>query len=71
MEYKGKKFVWKPINRATRQKEVDDPHYGKIVTVIREETCDRLRISVDDFPECNGKIRRNQFLADKDELYFI
>ncbi len=69
MEYREEmKFVWKPINRATKQIETEHPHYGKIVIVIGAETLDRVRISVDDFPNCNDKEHVNQFVADKDEL---
>ena len=54
MEYiKGMRFIWKPINRATKEYETEHPHYGKSVTVIETETLDRVRISVDDFPNCN------------------
>lgn len=69
MEYKkGMKFIWNPINRATKTIEKSHPHCGKIVTVIRSETFDRIRISVDDFPNCNNRKHVNQFVADKDEL---
>lgn len=69
MEYlKGMKFIWNPINRVTKQIEKEHPHCGKVVTVIKEETLDRLRISVDDFPKCNWREQKNQFVADKDEL---
>ncbi|MFR2244228.1 MAG: hypothetical protein ACLS67_24195 [Anaerobutyricum soehngenii] len=43
-------------------------YFGKIVTVIGLETLDRVKISVDNFPQCNGRIFKNQFVADKDEL---
>lgn len=69
MKYeKGMKFVWKPINRATKQIDTDHFHCGKVVTVIGEETLDRVKISVDDFPNCNYRELKNQFVADKDEL---
>lgn len=69
MEYKkGMKFIWKPINRATKEVETNHPHYGKVITVIGVETLNRVRISVDDFPQCNWKEHKNQFVADKDEL---
>lgn len=69
MEYiKGSKFIWHPINRATKKVESEHPHCGKIVTVIGNETLNRIRISVDDFPECNDRIHVNQFVAEKDEL---
>ena len=64
----GKKFIWKPINRATGQQEINHVYFGKIVTVIGLETLDRVKISVDNFPQCNGRIFKNQFVADKDEL---
>ena len=68
-EYKnGDKFIWNPINRATKKIENLHPHCGKIVRVIGNETLDRVRISVDDFPECNYREHKNQFVADKDEL---
>lgn len=69
MEYiKGMKFIWKPINRATKKFDKVHPHYGKIVTVLKMDTLDRVRISVDDFPRCNWREQKNQFVADKDEL---
>lgn len=46
----GKKFIWKPINRATEQQEINHVYFGKIVTVIGLETLNRVKISVDDFP---------------------
>ena len=64
----GKKFIWKPINRATGQQEINHVYFGKIVTVIGLETLDRVKISVDNFPQWNGRIFKNQFVADKDEL---
>lgn len=64
----GKKFIWKPINRVTEQQEINHVHFGKIVTVIGLETLNRVKISVDDFPQCNGRIFKNQFVADQDEL---
>lgn len=64
----GKKFMWNPINRATKQVELENPHYGKIVTVISEDTLNRIWISVDDFAECNYSEHKNHFLANKDEL---
>lgn len=71
MRYVGMKFIWKPFNHDTKQDETEHPHYGKIVTVIGEETIDRLRVSVDDFPEMNGREKKNQFVVCKDELYYI
>lgn len=69
MQYvKGNKFIWKPINRATNTIEESHPHYNKTVTMISEETLNRVKISVDDFPQCNGREIKNQFCADKDEL---
>lgn len=69
LEYKeGMKFIWHPMNRATKQVEVEHPHCGKIVTVIGLETMDRVKVSVDDFPNCNDRKNANQFVADKDEL---
>lgn len=69
MEYKeGTKFKWKPINRATKRPNIEHSHYGKTVTVIGLETLDRIRISVDDFPQCNYRREKNQFIAEKDEL---
>ena len=65
----GKKFIWKPINRATRKAEEKHPHFGKIVTVIAPQTLGRVRISVDDFPNCNNRLNVNQFIAEKDELH--
>lgn len=65
----GNKFIWEPINRATRKTEVKHPHFGKIVTVIGSETLGRVRISVDDFPNCNDRLNVNQFVAEKDELH--
>lgn len=30
MEYKkGMKFIWKPINRATKEVETNHPHFGE------------------------------------------
>ena len=54
--------------RATGQQEINHVYFGKIVTVIGLETLDRVKISVDNFPQCNGRIFKNQFVADKDEL---
>lgn len=65
---KGKKFVWNPMNRATKQVETEHVHCGKTVSVISEDTLDRIWISVDDFPNCNDREHKNRFLADKDEL---
>lgn len=65
---KKKKFIWNPINRVTKQVEIEHPHYGKIVTMISEDTLDRIWISIDDFPECNYREHKNRFLAGKDEL---
>lgn len=69
MEYiKGMKFIWKPINRATKKFETEYPHYGKVVTLIGLEPLDRVRVSIDDFPNYNWKKSKNQFIAEKDEL---
>lgn len=69
MEYsKGNKFIWNPINRATNKVQESHPHYNKIVTMISEETLNRIKISVDDFPQCNHRELKNQFCADKEEL---
>lgn len=65
------KYIWKPINRATKQFETEHPHFGKVVTVIGNETLGRLRISVDDFPNCNDRKHVNQFVAEPDELIKI
>lgn len=64
---KGEKFIWKPINRATKQRETEHPHYGKRVTVIDVDYLDTVWVSVDDFPKVNDK-NANRFLAQKDEL---
>ena len=64
----GDKYIWNPINRATDEIDFDNYHCGKTVTVIGDETLDRVRISVDDFLECNNRRGKNQFVASKDEL---
>ena len=71
MYEKGMKFLWHPINRATNRVEEDHPHYNKIVTIISTETLNRIKISVDDFPQCNYRESKNQFFADKDELISV
>lgn len=55
-------------NLLIEQQEINHVYFGKIVTVIGLETLDRVKISVDNFPQCNGRIFKNQFVADKDEL---
>jgi len=51
-----------------------NPHYNKVATVL--EKPDRLglvKISIDDFPNCNHKEYHNQFYYDIEDLeeYYI
>lgn len=68
---KGAKFIWNPINRATKQVEIGNVHCGKVVTVIEIDSVrlGTIRISVDDdFPQCNWRESKNQFIAIADKL---
>ena len=49
-----------------------NPHYNKVVTIL--ELPDRLgliKVSIDDFPNCNHRDYHNQFYYNIDELEFI
>lgn len=67
----GDKYIWKPYNHATKSDDKDSVWYGHIVTVIEFDTHDRAWISVDDFPNCNYRERKNRFCADKAELFEV
>ena len=70
---KGNKFLWYPIDRGKGEVETEHPHYGKIVTVINIDSkrLETILISVDDFPQCNGREHKNKFLILSDELVVI
>ena len=67
----GDKYIWKPYNHATKNENTEHVWYGHIVTVIGFETLDRVWISVENFPNCNHRERKNRFCADKYELFEI
>lgn len=49
-----------------------NPHYNKIATVLKEP--DRLglvKVSIDNFPNCNHREYHNQFYYDIDELELL
>ena len=67
----GDKYIWKLYNHATKSDDTDHRWYGHVVTVIGFEPSGRVRISVDDFPDCNQRELKNRFMADKYELFDV
>ena len=67
----GDKFIWKPYNHAKKRYDAEHIWYGHIVTVIGFGTVDRVKISVDDFPDCNHRELKNRFCADVSDLFEI
>lgn len=61
--------IYKPINHITGEHDKDNVNYGKTVTIISGmDVLGNYRISVDDFPQCNGRKQKNWFYANEEEL---
>lgn len=67
----GKRYIWFPINHATKKIETEHGWCGHFVDVIGKETLGRFKVSVVDFPNCNHREYHNRFTADESELINI
>lgn len=66
---KGSKVV---ITQRICANGLKNPHYGKIGTILENpDRLDLVKISIDNFPNCNHREYHNQFYYDIEELKVI
>ena len=61
------KGILRPIDHRTGEQDTNHIHYGKSITILGK---DRLYYcySIDDFPNCNGREKKNRFYAIPEEI---
>lgn len=64
----GNKVIIKKEICANNNK---NPHFNKIATVEEIDRLNQVRVSIDDFPNCNHRTYHNRFWYMKDELELV
>jgi hypothetical protein len=59
------------IKKEICANNLPNPHYNKIATVEEIDTLDLVRVSIDDFPNCNHRTYHNRFWYSKNELELV
>lgn len=61
------KGIFKPIDYRTYEQDINHIHYGKSVTILEKDRFG-YRFSIDDFPNCNNREKKNRFYARHEEI---